>query len=47
MIRKEYHDLSERESSYGKVFKVAGPCILFTSLFLIVFSGRRRKHVRS
>jgi len=28
MIRKEYHDLSERESSYGKVFKVAGPLVV-------------------
>jgi len=28
MIKKEYLDLSERESSYGKVYKVAGPCKL-------------------
>jgi len=28
MIKKEYHDLSERESSYGKVYKVAGPLVI-------------------
>jgi len=28
MIKKEYYDLSERESSYGKVFKVAGPLVV-------------------
>jgi len=26
MIKKDYYDLSEKESSYGKVLKVSGPC---------------------
>ena len=38
MIKKEYLDLSERESSYGKVYKVAGPCKLPLLFQHLIFS---------
>jgi len=32
MIKKDYVELSERESSYGRVFKVAGPLVVAESM---------------
>lgn len=43
-------NFEEGQSKYGRIFKVAGPCKYSPFpliIFLRVFSGRRREHVRS